>query len=80
MRMTGQLLRMAGLLIEMIGLVGVVLERGGDQGLRVRIPGGSTISASWLAVAIGFVVWLVATILLAATRPPGKGKPPTWGL
>jgi hypothetical protein len=80
MRTTGQLLRMVGLLIEMIGLVGIALGRGGDQGLQVRIPGGSTISASWLAVAIGFVVWLVATILLAATRPPRKGQPPTWEL
>jgi hypothetical protein len=75
MRMTGQLLRLVGLLIEMVGVVGVVRERGGHEVPQVRIPGGSTVSAGWAAVVLGFVIWLVATILLAATEPNRRGKP-----
>jgi hypothetical protein len=78
MRVTGQLLRLVGLLIEMVGVVGVVRERGGHEVPQIRIPGGPTVSASWAAVVLGFVVWLVATIILAVTRPPHQrcpGKP-----
>jgi drug/metabolite transporter (DMT)-like permease len=74
MRMTGQLLRLVGLLIEMVGVVGVVRERGGSEVPRFQIPGGPTVSAGWAAVVLGFVVWVVATILLAATRPPRRQK------
>lgn len=70
MRMTGQLLRLVGLLIEMAGVIGVVRERGGSEVPHVQIPGGPKISAGWCAVVLGFVVWLAATILLAATRRP----------
>jgi hypothetical protein len=80
MRTTGQLLRMIGLLIEMVGAVAVVRERGGDQGFRVRIPGGSTYPAAWVAVAVGFVVWLVGRTLIAATRPPRRNEPPSGDL
>ncbi len=74
MRMTGQLLRLIGLLIEMVGVVGVVRERGGHDVPRVQVPGGPLVSSAWLAVVLGFVIWLVATILLAATRPPHRGS------
>jgi hypothetical protein len=72
--MTGQLLRWVGLLIEMVGVVGIVRERGGSEVPRISVPGGPTVSAGWVAVVLGFVVWLVATILLAATRPPRRPK------
>ncbi len=72
MRMTGQLLRLVGLLIEMLGVVGIIRERGGSELPRVPIPGVPAVSAAWFAVVLGFVVWLAATILLAATRPPRR--------
>jgi hypothetical protein len=75
MRTTGQLLRLIGLVIEMIGVVGVIRERGGQDVPHVQIPGGPTVSAGWAAVVLGFVVWLVATIILAATRPPRREGP-----
>jgi hypothetical protein len=78
--MTGQLLRMVGLLIEMLGAVGVVRERGGELGPTVRIPGGASYSAAWVALVVGFVVWLVGQILLAATRRPRRNKPPSGDL
>jgi len=73
MRRAGRWLRLIGLLIEMVGVVGVVRERGGRGGVPIRVPGGPAVSAAWVAVVLGFVIWLVATILLAATRPPRGG-------
>jgi hypothetical protein len=75
MRLTGQWLRLIGLLIEMIGVVGIVRERSGQVLPQVRIPGGPLVSAAWVAIALGFVIWLIATILLAATRPPRRDSP-----
>jgi hypothetical protein len=69
------LLRLVGLLIEMVGVVGVIRERGGHAVPQIRIPGGPTVSAGWVAVVVGFVVWLVATIILATTRPPHRDCP-----
>jgi hypothetical protein len=74
MRRTGQLLRALGLLIEFAGVVGVVRERGGQATLPIRFPGGPVVSAAWVAVVLGFVIWLVGRILLAATRPPSRGS------
>ena len=71
-RLTGQWLRFLGLLIEMVGVVGVVRERGGKEVPQISIPGGPVVSSAWVAVILGFVVWLVATILLAATKPPRR--------
>jgi hypothetical protein len=65
---------MIGLLIEMVGVVGVIRERGGQALPQVRIPGGPVVSAAWVAVVLGFVIWLIATILLAATKPPRRSS------
>lgn len=69
-RITGHWLRLIGLLVEMIGVVGIVRERGGASLPRIPLPGGGAVSSAWLAVGLGFVIWLIATIILAATRPP----------
>ena len=58
----------------MVGVVGVVRERGGRELPRIQLPGGPAVSAAWAAVVLGFVLWLVAKILLAATRPPRRQK------
>jgi hypothetical protein len=71
-RRIGQWLRLIGLLIEMVGVVGVVRERGGKEVPQITIPGGPVVSSAWIAVVLGFVIWLVATILLSATKPPRR--------
>jgi hypothetical protein len=63
MRQTGQWLRLIGMLIEMIGVVGVVREG--------RAP---TISWAWIAVGVGFGLFLVGRILLAAAGPRRGGS------
>ncbi len=75
MRRTGQSLRLLGLLIEFAGVIGVVRERGGRAIPQLRIPGGPVVSAAWVAVALGFILWLVGTILLAARKPPRRSDP-----
>ncbi|MHB1561455.1 MAG: hypothetical protein ACYC61_28740 [Isosphaeraceae bacterium] len=79
MRTYARWLRYLGLLLEMTGVVGIVRERPGREMPRLTIPGGYSMSWAWIVLAIGFVVWLVATILLAATRPeyekPAAGEP-----
>jgi drug/metabolite transporter (DMT)-like permease len=74
-RTTGQWLRLIGLLVEMIGVVGIVRERGGSSLPKVPLPGGQVISSAWIAVGLGFVIWLIASIILAATRPPREDNP-----
>lgn len=69
MRRTAQWLRMIGLLIEMVGVVGVVRERGGNEFPQIQVPGGPSVSSAWVAVVLGFVIWLIARILLASDRP-----------
>lgn len=69
MRTHARWLRYLGLLLEMTGLVGIVRERPGREMPRLTIPGGYSISWAWISLAVGFVVWLVATIILATTRP-----------
>lgn len=74
MRTHARWLRYLGLFLELTGVVGIVRERPGREMPRLSIPGGYSISWAWIALAIGFVVWLFATIILAATRP-GPEKP-----
>ena len=69
MRRTAQWLRMIGLLIELVGVVGVVRERGGKEFPQVQVPGGPLVSSAWVAVVLGFVIWLIGRILLASARP-----------
>lgn len=68
MRVAGQVLRAMGLLIEMLGVIGVVRERGGQALPQLTIPGGPVFSVAWVAVVLGFVLWLAGTIVLVATR------------
>ena len=75
MRRTGQWLRFIGLLIEMVGVVGVVREKGGQASPPIQFPGGQVVSTAWAAVALGFVLWLVGKIVLAAARPPRRDRP-----
>ncbi len=66
MRRTGQWLRLIGLLIEAIGVVGVIRERGGQPAMTIHLPGGVVVSAAWTAVALGFFAFVVGRILIAA--------------
>jgi hypothetical protein len=68
-KVTGQVLRLGGLLIELLGVMGVASEPAGGGAVRLRLPGGTLVSPAWIAVVLGFVTWLLGTYLLLATRP-----------
>ncbi|MGP0066269.1 MAG: hypothetical protein ACLQGP_22030 [Isosphaeraceae bacterium] len=65
---TGQSLRLGGMLIEMLGVMGVMTGKGDIESLRLRLPGDTVVSPAWTAVVLGFVIWLVGTILVASSR------------
>jgi hypothetical protein len=73
-KVTGQILRLVGLLIEMLGVMGVVTGRGDIESLRLQLSNGTLVSPAWIAVVLGFVIWLVGTILLFGSK---QKKPPS---
>ena len=67
-RVAAHLIRMGGLLIEMIGVWAVFTDRGGT----VSLPGGSAAPLAWLALGLGFVLWLAGTVLVMFLRAPRR--------
>ena len=65
---TGQSLRLGGMLIEMLGVMGVMTGKGDIESLRLRLPGGTVVSPAWFAVVLGFAMWLFGTILVSSKR------------
>ena len=74
-RLTGQVLRIAGLLMEMIGILAFGLRTRADVPLPSFVRQLSTDSL-WILIGIGFATWLVGSILTYWPRPkPRAGKP-----
>ena len=72
---TGHIIRISGLVIEMLGIWGVFRASGDTDQPRIQLPGGTTIAMAWIAVGLGFVVWLTGTILVYAPRSRQKPVP-----
>ena len=75
---TGHVIRITGLLIEMLGIWGVYNTTGDKDQARLELPGGTLVPVAWLAIGLGFVLWLTGTILVYAVRsgrrPAQKGQ------
>ncbi len=52
---TGHVIRISGLVIEMLGIWGVYRASVNTDQPRIQVPGGTTISVAWIAVGLGFV-------------------------
>jgi hypothetical protein len=65
---TGHVIRISGLLIEMLGIWGVFHPTTD----KVELPGGTVVSLAWVAVGLGFVLWLTGTILVYSGRSRRK--------
>jgi hypothetical protein len=65
---TGHILRMVGLLIEMLGVWGVYTASDGQPTTQIPLPNGKTVPLAWLWVGLGFVVWLTGTALVYTSR------------
>jgi hypothetical protein len=66
---TGHILRISGLLIEMLGIWGAMSVTGQKDQARVELPGGTIIPLAWIAIGFGFVLWLTGTIVVQMARP-----------
>jgi hypothetical protein len=69
---TGHVIRISGLVIEMLGIWGVFRSNLNTDQPQIQLPGGPAISIAWLAVGLGFALWLTGTIFVYAGRPRRK--------
>ena len=67
-RTIGHVTRIAGLLIEMIGVWAVYTGRDDKHQTLISLPDGSALSAAWVAVGLGFVLWVIGTIVVYTSR------------
>lgn len=71
----GHIIRISGLVIEMLGLWGVLRPSVDTDQPQVSLPGGTTIPLAWIAIGLGFALWLTGTIVVYASRPKRKIVP-----
>jgi hypothetical protein len=69
---TGHIIRISGLVIELLGIWGVFNATGDNDQARLELPGGTVVPLAWLAVGLGFVLWLTGTLLVYAARSGRK--------
>jgi hypothetical protein len=67
-RLIGHLIRIVGLFIEMVGVWAVYVGRNDKEPTLVSLPGGRAMPAAWLAVLLGFILWLIGTIIVSLSR------------
>ena len=65
-------MRLGGLLVEMLGVLALMKGNEGIFATKVHLPGFEPIPLAWIGVAVGFVLWLVGTVLVYWSRPPRK--------
>jgi hypothetical protein len=71
----GQILRAVGLLIELLGVIAVMAQSRTNEIARIPLFGGSVV-IGWLAVAVGFVMWIIGRIMIASSdRRKHNSKP-----
>ncbi len=66
-RRTGAILRRTGLVLEVLGVIGIMGQQP-EKSKLVTVPMIGTISPAWCALAVGFVLWLAGTILFFRAR------------
>jgi hypothetical protein len=67
-KLIGHLIRMTGLLIEMVGVWGVYTGRDDKHPTLISLPGGNTLPVPWVAVGLGFVLWFIGTLIVYMSR------------
>jgi hypothetical protein len=71
---TGHVIRISGLLIEMLGIWGVFTATAENDRAHLQLPGGAVVPLAWIAVGLGFVLWLTGTLLVYKGRPGRKSR------
>ncbi len=59
----GQILRMLGLLIEMLGILGLAQFWRTGEG-QTPFPAFLSLRLAWIVVGVGFAIWLFGSILI----------------
>jgi hypothetical protein len=73
-RFTGQIVRTAGIFIEMLGILALVFRSSTDEAGN-PLPGSFSRTQVWAVIGCGFVVWLFGSIVTYWPRKPrGKGS------
>jgi hypothetical protein len=72
-RLSGQIFRIAGLLVEMLGVMAFGLRTRADVPLPSLIRDLST-NSLWILIGIGFTTWLLGTILAYWPRPKARAE------
>ncbi len=70
---TGQILRAAGLLIELLGVIAVMAQSRTNKIAHISVPGFGPVSLGWLAVAAGFLIWLTGRIMISGGAGAKRG-------
>jgi hypothetical protein len=70
--LVGQLMRLGGLIVEMLGVYAVMKGVEGPFAAKVQLPGFEPVPIGWIGVGFGFVLWLVGTVLVYSSRPSRK--------
>ncbi len=75
-RPTGQILRLIGLVTEVAGLLAQVTWTKTDQ-TGAPLPGQFSSRQVWITVGVGFVIWMIGTILTYWPHPGHDGRSST---
>ncbi len=65
----GPILRRMGLLLEFVGVFGILNDRGKGEVKHFEIPGLGSVSIAAIAFAVGFGLWLTGAIIASRSRP-----------
>ncbi len=75
-RSTGRILRLIGLVIEVAGLFAQVTWTKTDQ-TGAPLPGQFSSRQVWITVGVGFVIWMIGTMLTYWPQPGQNGRSST---
>ena len=74
-RSTGHIIRIIGMLIEMVGVWGVYQTRNGNASWVITLSGGTSIPAAWVCVFVGLLIWLAGMFIVYSSKHPSRGRP-----
>jgi len=75
-RSTGQIVRLIGLAIEVAGILAQALWTRTDQ-TGDPLPGHFSSRQVWIVVGVGFVIWMIGTILTYWPQPASRRRSST---
>jgi hypothetical protein len=71
---TGHIIRMVGMLIEMLGFWGVYQANHSETPWVISIGNAGNIPVAWLAVAFGLFIWLAGVFIVYSNKPLRRKK------